>query len=311
VRYGLARRLLPEVTIAPRARFDRGLVAPFLRRSAWIGVIDVATIVVFRLDLVVVGLALGVRAAAVYAVAQKLTFAIEQLIQATTKAFFPHASELEARNDMAGLRASLLTGTRAALLVAIPLALTLSLLAAPLLHAWVGHGFDGAVPVVVFLSLATVIVATTRTGLLMLQATSTPRVAGLIYGGEAILNAALSIGLALTIGLKGVALGTLIAAAVGAIVFIPFLCRQFGMPVHEFLVPVLRSHLPSVALTLAVGVLVTRAGVSGVLVLPAAGAMLVVYLLAFLRFGLAAGERHALAAWLRGRRGRRRRRGGG
>lgn len=300
VRYRLARRLLPSVVVAPRQCFDRAFVRPFLRRSSWIGVTDVATIVAFRLDVVVVGLVLGVPAAAVYAVGQKLTFALEQLTQPTTKAFFPHASELAARRDIAGLQRSLILGTRMSLLVAAPLALVLAVLAQPIVDAWVGSGFDEAGPVIVFLACAAVIVTVTRTGLLMLQATTEPRTPAIIYGAEALLNLVLSVGLALAIGVEGVALGTLIASALGAIVFLPFLCSSFDLPVREFLAPLLRAHLPPAIAALGVAWLANRAPLDDIAVLTAAGAAVVgTYLVVFLVTGLDRDERRRIVRFAR------------
>lgn len=297
-RYALTRRLLPGLRIAPRAAFDRRLVRPFVRRSAWIGLIDLASVVVFRLDVILVGLILGIRGAAVYSVAQKLSLALEQLIAATTKAFFPHASELAAREDLKGLRESLLTGTRASLLVATPLALTLCLLAGPIVDAWVGSGFEDAAPVIVYLACAAIIVALTRTGLLMIQGVGTPRTTGLIYGGEALLNVTLSVGLGFAIGIEGVALGTLIAGALGAIVFVPYLCGRFGLRLHEFLGPLLRAHLPGAAAALGLGLLMTRGPLDGVALAATAATMVAGYLLVFVATGLDGDERRRLRALL-------------
>lgn len=303
VRYRMARRLLPGVALAPRRLFDRTLVRPFLSRSAWLGVIDLATVVVFRIDVVIVGLIFDVRAAAIYAVAQKLSFALEQLIQPTTKAFFPHASELAARGDLAGLRRSLLAATRISLLVATPLAIALAVLAGRILDVWVGSGFDDAAAVVVFLSCAAIIVALTRGGLLILQGGGEPRVPALIYGSEAVLNAALSIGLAYAIGPEGVALGTLVAATVGAAVFVPVLCSSLGLKPAEFVVPLARAHIPAAAAALAVAWLVTRSSLGSVAeVLAAAAAIVGAYLAVFAVTGLDAGERRWLLVRARGLR---------
>jgi len=83
--------------------------------------------------------------------------------------FFPHSSELEARHDPDWTSGEPDVGTRITLAVAAPICLTMALLAQPILHAWVGGGFESAGPVVIFLSAALVITILPRTGLLMLQ----------------------------------------------------------------------------------------------------------------------------------------------
>ncbi|HEX6391757.1 MAG TPA: oligosaccharide flippase family protein [Solirubrobacteraceae bacterium] len=301
-RYVLARRLLPDVEIAPRRAFNRALVRPFLRQSTWLGVIDVATILVFRLDVVLVGLVVGVPEAGVYAVGQKLTFALEQLIQPTTKPFFPHASELAARGDVAGLRSSLLAATRMSLLVAVPLAITLLVLAPHVVDVWVGSEFEAAAPAIQFLAGAAIVMATTRAGLLMLQGTSEPRVPALIFGGEAILNVALSVALGFAMGLEGVALGTLIAAAVGALVFVPYMCARFALRITEFLGPLLGAHVPCAAAALAIGWVATRTTLDTIPLVVGAGlAMVAAYLAVYLVTGMDAGERRRVRAFLRPR----------
>ncbi len=271
-RYRVARRLVPGLSISPRS-VDRKLVRPFTGLSVWYAVQNVATLVLNRIDTIVVGIVLGVAAAGVYAVGQKFTLAIGQLLTPVSTVFFPHSSELSAQRDTAGLRRSLLTGTRILLAVAAPFALTLAILAGPLIQAWVGSGFDGAVPVVIFLAGAVSIWAVSETGLVMLEGDGRIRVPALIRASEAVLNFGLSLTLAHLIGLKGVALGTLLAAAAAnLLVFIPHMCRQFGLELRVFAGSLIAAHAPPAATALAVGWLVTRADPSTVPALAAAAA---------------------------------------
>jgi hypothetical protein len=93
-----------------------------------------------------------------------------------------------------------------------------------------------------------------------------------------------------------VALGTLLAGAVGAIVFVPYLCGQFGLRPHEFLGPLLRAHLPCAAAALGLGLLMTRGLLDGVPPAAAGGAMVAGYLLVFLVTGMNGAERRRLRA---------------
>ena len=250
VRFLLARRFLPGLAMAPK-NIDRSLLKPLAGLSLWFAVIDIALVLLVRIDVVVVGLAVGVAAAGVYAVGQKLVLAVHQLTLPATRMFFPHSSELEARRDVVGLQESLISGTRITLAVAAPICLTMSLLAQPILQAWVGHGFEGAGPVVIFLAAALVITIIPRTGLLMLQGIGRARGPALVITGEAILNVGLSVLLAKQIGLKGVALGTLIAAAVANLgVLLPYVSRAFDLGVGTFIVSLGRAHLlPAIGAT--------------------------------------------------------------
>jgi O-antigen/teichoic acid export membrane protein len=304
-RYLIARRLVPGLSISLRS-VHRQLVRPFAGLSAWYGLQNVATLVLNRIDTIVVGVVLGVTAAGVYAVGQKLTLAIGQLLQPVSIVFFPHSSELAARHDDAELRRSLLTGTRILLAVAAPFALTLAILADPLIHAWVGPGFGGAGPVVVFLAGAVSIWAVAETGVVMLEGAGRVRGPALIRASEAVLNFGLSVALAHLIGLKGVALGTLLAAAAAnLLVFYPHMCRQFGLRLRELAGPLIAAHALPVATTLAVGWLVTRADPTSIPAIAAAAAAIMgTYAAVFAITGFDRHERQALVARLRGLRSR-------
>ena len=299
-RYVLARRLVPGLSVSPR-RADRDLMRPFVGLSIWYGIEDMAYIVVTRIDTIVVGLVLGAGSAGVYTVGQRLALALAQITQPVSGLFFPHSSELAAQGDTAGLRATLLTGTRLLLGVVAPLALTLAILAGPIIEAWVGAGFDGGAPVTVFLCAAVTVWVLIDTGVTMLLGTGRARFPALSRVSEAVLNLGLSVLLANLIGLKGVALATLLAAgSLNLIVLLPYICRQFEIRLWDFARPLLAAHAPPVAAALAVGWLVTRSDPTGVLaIIGAAVAIVAVYLAVFAFSGLDRQERGWLLARVR------------
>lgn len=293
----LAHRLSPAVSVSPRF-FDRSLIRPLAGLSAWFSVATWARVVIQRLDVVVVGLVVGVTAAAVYAVGQKLALLAEQAILPLTRTFFPHSSELASRHSTRELGAAVQMGTRITLLVAGPLCLALAVFAEPAIRAWVGSGFDDAAIVVVFLAAATAVKALTQVAIQMLLGTGKARGPALMTGGEAVLNLALSVVLARTMGLEGVALATLIAAtAVHLGVILPFACREFGIRTSSFVVAMLRAHLPSAAVAFLVAVALARVDPEGIPAVTAAGAAVAAaYVLVFAAAGLEPDERRRLLA---------------
>lgn len=296
----LARRLVPDLTLAPR-RADRQMVQPIFGLSVWIAVEEVSTIILTRLDILVVGIVLGVEAAAVYGVAQKLTLAIGQIMQPVADLFFPHASELAVLDDDAGLRRSLISGTRIVAAVGAPLALAAALMAGPILNAWVGSGFDAGIPVVVFLSLTALILTVSSTGLVMLLGIGAGRGPAVIRGAESALNLGLSVVLAHLVGLEGVALGTLIAAfAANLLVLFPYMCRRFGVPLGQLVGTLLRAHAPPTTVTLLLGLALNSTDPSGIPAVAASViAIIVTYVAIFSISGLSAAERRGLLAQLR------------
>ena len=159
-RYLLARRLVPGLSPSPRF-FERRMTRSLASLSVWYSVVDLSALVIVRLDPLVVGLVISVQAAGVFAVGQKLTLVIEQLVHATTKVFFPHSSELAALGDRTGLRSALVLGSRLSLAVAAPLSLAVAFFAGPLIEGWVGDGFADAGTVAAILAAAMVVNAVT------------------------------------------------------------------------------------------------------------------------------------------------------
>jgi O-antigen/teichoic acid export membrane protein len=300
-RFVAMRRILPAVRVSP-ALFERRAAARLMRLSGWIAVGEATTVVIHRIDPVVVALVAGVPAAGVYAVGQRLAIGVDGVIRPTLTGFFPHASRLFGYEDSGRLRAAMLAGTRLTLAVAGPVSLTVVILAQPIIDAWVGDGFGSAGPVAVFLVLGMAIAAVTRTGFLMLQGAGRQRTTAKMSAIEAILNLGLSIALGLTFGLIGVAVATFVATVVTrSFLIVPYVCRAFGVKITSFLSEVARAHLLPIAATLALGWLLRRENLSDVGALVASAAALVAtYLVTFAATGLRERERNRLLAAARG-----------
>jgi O-antigen/teichoic acid export membrane protein len=301
-RFLLVRRLVPGVSIS-RRDFRRELVRPFAGLSFWFALGEIAHVVVFRVDTIVVGIVVGVPAAGIYAVGQKLALVAEKLVQPAVYTLFPHSAELTALEDREGLRATLIAGTRISLGIAGPLTVALALLGEPAVRAWVGPEFAAAGLVVVYLAATTALKSLVQTGRAMLNGMGLARVPALILAGEALLNLVLSVILGRSMGLQGVALGTLIAAAVTDVgLLLPYVCRRLGVSILTFTGSILKAHVPGAAAGLLVGLLALRVGVSGVApVLLAGVAVAASYVLVFGATGLTHAERAALAAKLKRR----------
>lgn len=305
-RYVAARRLVPDLAVA-RRWFDRRLVRPLTTLSVWFFLRDVAEIVVFRLDTVVVGLVVGVPEAGIYAVAQKLALSAERAVWPATVNFFPQSAELAAVGDHEHLRSAVLTGTRIATAIAGPLCLTLGVLAGPGIDAWVGPEFAAAASVVVLLAGAIAIKAVSRTAILTLQGMGDAKFPALVFAGEGALNLLLSVLLGNAMGLEGVALATLVAAvAADLFVALPYACRRLSIGIPTFLATVVRAHLPATAAAGILGVLV-RPAVDGEGVVPVALAglaMVGIYVVVLAWTGLDGDERRRLVGAARRRAGR-------
>lgn len=302
-RFVLARRVLEGRTVARRA-FDRRLVRPLGKLTAWFFVRDVAEVLVHRIDALVVGLVVGVPEAGIYAVGQKLSLLAERATWPVTVSFFPQMAGLSADAESSKFRDTVVVGTRIALGVAGPLCLTLMVLAHPAIAVWVDDAFLDAASVVALLAAALVLKALTRTGVLALEGMGQARFPALVFAAEALVNLVLSIALGRTMGLTGVALATLLAAGIAELALIlPYLCRKLSVSLAGFVVPVFRAHLPGIAAGGVVGIAVRPHLTNAFFVAGGAIAIIGAYLGTFLVTGLSDLERRHLLGLLRGRRG--------
>jgi O-antigen/teichoic acid export membrane protein len=292
VLFFFVRRDLPEISL----RFpviDRALAAGMIRLSGWIALGELSTFVIRQIDPVVVGLVVSVPAAGVYAIGQRLSVGVDLLVRPVMTGFLPHASQLSTRQDPTLLRETMLAGTRLTLAITGPICLTVAFLAGPAIDLWVGRGFGAARDVAIFLAAAIAVAAVTRPAVLMLQGSGRAHAVARLVALEAALNLFLSVWLGRSIGLEGVALGTLIASVVARCgLMLPYVCRAFDTPVSEFIGSLMRAHLAPVAATVGIGWLVTRLDLVHIPALLGAGAALTVtYAVTFVATGLRSHER--------------------
>ncbi len=190
--------------------------------------IQVASKVVFSTDVIVVGVIFGSVAAGVYGIPAKL-FALAYAVGiASTMLLFPLLSELEGADDRERQERYLLAGVRLGLAVVVAVGLPLVFLPDRFLEAWLPSEFDvstsGPILAILMVSLlfaqpghllAQYLVARGRHGRLAIARLATVAV-----------NLALSITLALWVGLWGVALATLVTETLSVTVVLPYLLRR-------------------------------------------------------------------------------------
>lgn len=299
-RFVAMRRILRHVPVSFRS-FDRRLAGRMMHLSGWIAIGEATTVVIHRIDPLVVGAVAGVPAVGIYSVGQRLAAGVDALIRPTLTGFFAHASRLSAKQDPNELRAAMLAGTRLSLAIAGPVCITVILLAHPAIHLWIGGGFSSSGSVALFLVSGMAVAAISRSGFLMLQGAGYQRVTAKLSAFEAALNLTLSITFGLTIGLIGVALATFVATAVTRLfLIIPYVCRSFRVPLTEFFAVVARAHVPPIGVTLLVGWVIERVDLASIPALVGAGVALVaVYVLTFVATGLRRDERKRLASAVR------------
>jgi len=203
--------------------------------------ITVATQIAFYSDSIVIGVAETATMVAVYAVAMRIADGCSMLLSQFADVFLPTLTGLHVAEDHAASRRLVRVGTRVTLAVALPLLSIVAGLGGPLIHLWVGDGFQEAWTPLVLLCAAAVFGAPARFGILwMIGAARHGRIA-MIALADAAANLALSIVLVGPLGIDGVALSTFLTIAVSNGVIVPILfCRELGLSAW-------RDHLRPIA----------------------------------------------------------------
>ena len=269
--------------------------------SAFILLIDIANKVNYSSDAIVIGAYMSTAAIAVWAVAKRLVDATQLITGQLNGAMFPIVVDTATLGQGDRLRQLFIQGTRISLAMVIPLATGLSLLAEPLVLAWVGPDFMGSVPVIYILAIAVAIRVGNSSATTVLKGAGHHR---LLAGSNlliAFINITLSLMLVRRLGLIGVALGTLIALATVSIsVLFPAACRRVGLGIREALKSAVWPALwPAFAMALFLTVTrkLINVNLPAVAVQAMAGGL--IYLVLFLSLAISQDERKWYTAKLK------------
>jgi O-antigen/teichoic acid export membrane protein len=205
--------------------------------SLYVFVINIAVQVVYYSDNMVVGAFLSPTAVTFYAIGGTLVLYSRQIVSAMTTTFAPLASTYEAEGKQSNLRGLLIHGTRAALLVSLPIEAALFFRGHTFIRLWMGEQYaqpSGTVMQILLLSVLFSTANTTSNGIVW-GMEKHKRVA-LWAMCEAMANLTLSIILVRKIGIYGVALGTAIPSILIELILWPsYICKLVMMPVRTYL----------------------------------------------------------------------------
>ena len=288
-----AYRVFPLLRIRP-SLFRRSRLREVTGFSIYASIIDWANKLNYQLDQVVIGVFLGSTYVAVWAPAERIISGVQRLTNQLNGVLFPTIVDNDAAQRSERLQQILLQGTRLSLAMVVPVAVTLIMLADPLIHAWLGrnaHKVEGCIPVIQILAVAVAIRVGNSTSTTLLKGAGKHRLVAGVNLSTGVVNAILSVLFIHSFGLIGVAWGTLIPIAASAIfILFPAACRRVGLPLRRAIV---HSIVPAVWPAVAVaGVLALIRNISsGTLLAVALQAALggMVYLALF--FTVAIGKR--------------------
>jgi O-antigen/teichoic acid export membrane protein len=294
--------------VEPRLRFgwsggDRSLVGRVLGFSWPLVTMRLASQFQTRTDEIVIAAFLPISFVTPYALARKLSELARVVAIQFVKVLMPLASELDARGDRPGLQSLYLTATRVVLMIFIPFAAVLMVLARPILVAWVGPVYGDAAILVVILTLAGLMDISQWPGEQVLQGIARHHPLALMALANGISNVVLSILLVQRFGVIGVAFGTLIPISLETVVLVmPYTWRVLGIrpsrAINYALLPVLLPAIPAVAIPYVLREVAGITSIPGTIALALVGVTM--YLTTYLRFGASRAERSIYRGTVRG-----------
>jgi O-antigen/teichoic acid export membrane protein len=205
--------------------------------SLYAFVINVAIQVVVYTDNIVVGAFLSPAAVTMYAIGGLVINYARQVVSSMTTTFTPLASTFEAQGSHDNLRRLAIHGTRAALIISLPIEIALFFRGHTFIRLWMGEQYAQASGTVMQILLLSVVFSSANT-------TS----AGIVYGMgkhkrlaiwasiEAVANLVLSIVLVRRLGIYGVAWGTALPSVLIELLLWPsFISELVKIPVWTYL----------------------------------------------------------------------------
>jgi O-antigen/teichoic acid export membrane protein len=256
----VAKRLYPELLIQLK-RPKRETLKQIWTYSSYALLNTIAIQLVYQSDNLVVGAFVSASAVTFYAIANSLCRYSSQAVTSMGNTFVPAASTYEAAGDTASLLMLYKNGTRATLMVSLPILITLIVRGPSFIGLWMGPQYaHRSGNVLIILSIALLFAFANRTAAAIAFGIEKHKMGALWAMGEGVANLTLSIILVHWYGIYGVAFGTMVPSVIVQLVFWPrYISKLVGLSysevVWEVWAPMFLSSIPFAIATYAVNVL--------------------------------------------------------
>ncbi len=244
-------------------------------------------------DVLLIGCLLGPKAAAVYAVAYKIVYYFNQVIFRISKSLLPIIAELDILGDTRGLFRLGRLSSKISLACAFSFAISLCVYGYPALIIWVGQVNAVPAKVLFFLSLTTVLQAWIYPHMMLLYSTNNMKSVAGIFIIEAISKVFLALAFLPGLGLMGAALATIISQVLLTFWYVPSAASmitgdRFWISFRAGLSSTFKPAMLSVILGGGLFFLLKSPYARVFIGIPA---MVITYLIIFIRYGLSSQER--------------------
>jgi O-antigen/teichoic acid export membrane protein len=257
-----AYRVFPLLHIRP-SLFRLARLREVTHFSVFMLMQDLASRMNYATDAVVIAAVLSTGAVAIWTVAQRLADIVGQLTSQFHYVLFPIVVDCDSAQRDDRLRDLLIQGTRLSLATVLPVAGALAILAEPVVVGWTGPDFRGATVIVQLLALVVIERVGSATPGTVLRGAGHHRLLAISNLVAGVVNVSLSVILARSYGLPGVAVATLLPTTIrAAVILIPVACARVGLPLRQFVAMAIWPALWPAAMVLG-GLAIVRDRVSG------------------------------------------------
>ncbi|HYR88246.1 MAG TPA: oligosaccharide flippase family protein [Terriglobia bacterium] len=231
----LSLRAYPQLQVL-FSRPDSAMLWQLWGYSIYVLLINICAQMVYYTDNIVVGVLISAGAVTFFTIAGSLLEYARQIVAALGTVLLPLASSLDARGQDTELRSLLIQGTRATLLISLPIQVALFFHGHTFIALWMGEDYANvSARLIQILLVAHVFAIANYTSYNIVFGLAKHKPVALISTVEAAANLLLSIFLVRKIGLEGVAWGTAIPSLGIQLLFWPrYICKTLEMPVRQY-----------------------------------------------------------------------------
>ena len=256
----IARRLYPELRIQLK-KPKRETLRQIWSYSFYAFLTTIAVQLVYQTDNLVVGAFVSASAVTFFAIANNLCRYATQIVSSMGGTFVPAASTYEAAGDSASLLMLYKNGTRATLMISLPILITFIVRGPTFIGLWMGPEYAHSSGIVlIILSIALFFSYANRTAGAIAFGVEKHKTTALWSIGEGVANLALSILLVHWYGIYGVAIGTMVPSLFVQVILWPrYISKLVGLSSFEVISqiwgPMLLASIPFAIASYAISIL--------------------------------------------------------
>jgi len=225
-----AYRVFPQLEIR-RRHFRRDRLRELSGFSVYVAVVDWSGRLTYMTDAFFLGVFMNTAAVAIFSVAQRISDTLLTLTHQIQTLLMPAVVHRAIDGGTEGQRSLLVRATRFQFAIAMCLCGAIGTAASTLIHAWLGPGWEASVRVTQILAAVVVIRAAIAMPITMLQGTGRHRYVAAASACSAVANLVLSVVMVSIWGVVGIALATVVAALLCAVLVFPRSCQAVGLGV--------------------------------------------------------------------------------